>query len=109
MKKGLLEKVILSGLGLASLTQERAQKLVDELVKEGEMSEKDGALMAKKVMDNFEKSRKEMEKKTDKAVKEVVAKLTANVPTKKDIVALEKKIDELNKKIDAGKKAEAKK
>ncbi|MFA7169636.1 MAG: phasin family protein [Candidatus Paceibacterota bacterium] len=103
MKKGLLEKVILSGLGLVSLTQEKAQKLVDELVKEGEMSEKDGAVMAKKVMDNVEKSRKEMEKKTEKAVKDVVSKITVNVPTKKDIAALEKKIDELNKKID-GKK-----
>jgi len=108
MKKGLLEKVILSGLGLASLTQEKAQKLVEELVKEGEMSEQDGAVMAKKVMDNLEKSRREMEKKTDKAVKEVVGKLTANVPTKKDIAALEKKIDELSKKLES-KKTEVKK
>jgi polyhydroxyalkanoate synthesis regulator phasin len=106
MKKGLLEKVILSGLGLASLTQDKVQKLVDELVKEGEMSEKEGAVMAKKVIDNFEKSRKEMEVRVNKTVKEVVAK--ANIPSKKDIVALEKKIDELNKKLDS-KKPEAKK
>lgn len=98
MKKGLLEKVILSGLGLASLTQEKAQKLVDELVKEGEMSEKDGALMAKKVMDNLEKSKKEMESKMNKAMKEMVEK--ANIPSKKDFNALEKKIDELNKKLE---------
>ena len=98
MKKGLLEKVILSGLGLASLTQEKAQKLVDELVKEGEVSEKDGAIMAKRAMDNLEKSRKEMENKVDKAVKEIVAK--ANIPSKKDIAALEKKIDELTKRLE---------
>lgn len=106
MKKGLLEKVILSGLGLASLTQEKAQKLVDELVKEGEMTEKDGAVMAKKVMDNIEKSRKEMEGKVDKTVKEIIAK--ANISSKKDLAALEKKIDEINKKLD-GKKTEVKK
>lgn len=101
MKKGVLEKIILSGLGIASLTQEKAQKLVDELVKEGEMSEKDGAVMAKKVMDNFDKSRKEMEKKTEAAVKTMVEKF--NIPTKKDIAVLEKKIDDLNKKIDGSK------
>ena len=101
MKKGLLEKVILSGLGLASLTQDKAQKLVDELVKEGEMTEKDGAVMAKKVMDNIEKSRKEMENKVDNTVKEIIAK--ANISSKKDLVILEKKIDEINKKLD-GKK-----
>lgn len=106
MKKGLLEKVILSGLGLASLTQEKAQKLVDELVKEGEMTEKDGAVMAKKVMDNIEKSRKEMEGKVDKTVKEIIAK--ANISSKKDLAALEKKIDEISKKLD-GKKTEVKK
>ncbi|MFA6897178.1 MAG: phasin family protein [Patescibacteria group bacterium] len=106
MKKGLLEKVILSGLGLASLTQEKAQKLVDELVKEGEVSEKDGAVMAKRAMDNLEKSRKEMENKVDKTVKEIVAK--ANIPSKKDIAALEKKIDELTKRLE-NKKPEEKK
>lgn len=101
MKKGLLEKVILSGLGLASLTQEKAQKMIEELVREGEMSEKDGAVMAKKVMDNFEKSRKDMEKKTEQTVKEIMVKI--NVPSGKDIAALNKKIDELNKKIDSKK------
>ena len=106
MKKGLLEKVILSGLGLASLTQEKVQKMVNELVKEGEMSEKDAAIMAKKAMDNLEKGKREMESKMNKTVKEMMAK--ADIPSKKDIAALEKKIDELNKKLD-GKKPEARK
>lgn len=106
MKKGLLEKVILSGLGLASVTQDRVQKLADELVKEGEMSEKDGATMAKKAMANFEKNRKETEARVNKAVKEVIAK--ADIPSRKDIAALEKKIDELNKKL-GNIKTEAKK
>jgi poly(hydroxyalkanoate) granule-associated protein len=106
MKKGLLEKVILSGLGLASFTQEKVQKMVDELVKEGEMSEKDAAIMAKKAMDNLEKGKREMESKMNKTVKEMMAK--ADIPSKKDIAALEKKIDELSKKLD-GKKPEARK
>ncbi len=106
MKKGLLEKVILSGLGIASLTQDRVQKLVNELVKEGEMSEKDAAIMAKKAMDNLEKGKREMESKMNKTVKEMMAK--ADIPSKKDIAALEKKIDELNKKLE-GKNPEAKK
>lgn len=101
MKKGLLEKVILCGLGIASITQDKAQKLVDELVKEGELSDKDAAVMAKKVVENFEKSHKEMEKRTEKAVKDVIEKI--NVPSKKEIASLEKKIEELTKKLDAKK------
>ncbi|MDD3191074.1 MAG: phasin family protein [Candidatus Pacebacteria bacterium] len=106
MTKGLLEKIILSGLGLASLSQDKAQKMIDELVKEGEVSQKDGAIMVKKIMDGVEKNKKEIEKMTEKAVREVVTKI--NVPSKKDISALEKKIDDLNKKLD-GKKPEVKK
>jgi polyhydroxyalkanoate synthesis regulator phasin len=101
MKKGILEKVILSGLGLASLTQDKVQKLVDELVKEGEMSDKDAAVMAKRIADNFERNRKETEKKIEKTVKDIMGEI--NISSKKDIAALEKKINELSKKID-GKK-----
>ncbi len=103
MKKGLLEKIILSGLGLASLTQDKAQKLVEELVKEGEMSEKDGAVLAKKAISNLEKGRKEMEKQTEKIAKDIIGKITADIPTKKEIVALDKKMDEINKKLDSKK------
>lgn len=103
MKKGLLETIILSGLGLASLTQEKAQKLVNELVKEGEMSEKDGAVLAKKAISNLEKGRKEMARQTEKIAKDVVGKITADIPTKKEIAALDKKMDEINKKLDSKK------
>lgn len=106
MKKGLLEKIILAGMGAASITQDKVEKLVDELVKEGEMSDKDAAVMAKRAVDNIEKSRKEMEKKTEAVVKQVIGKI--NVPTRKDVQALEKQIAELNKRLDASKKAEKK-
>jgi len=106
MEKGILERVILSSLGFVSVTEEKVQKMIDDLVKEGEISQKDGAVMVKKIMDRMDKNSKEMEKRTEKIVKDVIAK--ADIPGKKDISSLEKKIDSLNKKLD-GKEAKPKK
>lgn len=102
MKKGPLETLLLSGLGIASVTQEKVQKFVDDMVKEGEVSEKDGAVMAKKLIDSMEKNRREMETKMNKTFKDMIDK--TKVPTRKELQALEKKINDLNRRLDAAEK-----
>jgi polyhydroxyalkanoate synthesis regulator phasin len=102
MKKGPLETLLLSGLGIASITQEKMQKFVDDMVKQGEMSEKEGSAMVKKMMDGMEKNRREMEARMNKTFKEMFEK--TKVPTRREVQALEKKIDDLNRRLEAANK-----
>ncbi len=117
----LARKVLLAGLGAVALTAEEAQAFVDKLVERGEIAESE----AQKLLDEFRKRAQERQKELSKRTEEVAERLTKvtekpakaatevleerisdvlqelNVPTKEDIDALAKKINQLSKKIDA--------
>jgi len=97
----LIKKTILTGLGIASLTKEKAEKLVKDLVKEGEVSEGEGSKLVKELLEKVENNKKAIEKQTEKIVHNVLKKL--NVPNRKDIIGLNHKIEKLDKKL--GKKS----
>ncbi len=97
----LVKKTILTGLGLVSLTKEKAEKLVEELIEEGEVSESEGSKFIKELLEKTENNKKTIEKQVEKTVHGVLKKL--NVPTRKDIVELNSKIEKLDKKL-GGKK-----
>ena len=92
----LLKKLILSGIGVLALTQEKIEELVDDLAKKGEIAwgEKEGLLA--ELIEKGKKQREEVERKIKKRVEEVISQI--NIATKKDVERLEKKIDELKKK-----------
>ncbi len=92
----LLRKLILSGIGVLALTQEKIEELVDDLAKKGEIAwgEKEGLLA--ELIEKGKKQREEVERKIKKRVEEVISQI--NIATKKDVERLEKKIDELKKK-----------
>lgn len=94
-------KLILASVGALALTQEELEKLIHRLIERGEIAEKEG----KKLMDEVVNRRK---KNLDKAENEVTKRLSEllksmNIPTKTDIDNLNKKIAELNKKLDQSK------
>ena len=97
----LIKKTILAGLGIASLTKEKAEKLVKDLIKEGEVSEGEGSKMVKELLEKVEDNKNTIEKQVEKTVHGVLKKL--NVPSRKDIVGLNSKIEKLDKKM-SGKK-----
>ena len=94
--KGYIEKMLLAGLGAFSLTKEKAEEIVNDLVKRGEVSKKDQSEFVKKLLERGKDTRTEIEKIVEKTVTSVLKKL--NIPTKTDIDALMKKIDNLVKK-----------
>ena len=97
----LIKKTILTGLGIASLTKEKAEKLVKDLIKEGEVSEGEGSKLVKDLLEKVEDNKKTIEKQVENTVKNVLKKI--NIPSKKDITELDKKIEKLDKKL-GGKK-----
>ena len=98
----LIKKTILTGLGIASLTKEKAERLVKDLIKEGDVSEGEGSKLIKELLKKVEDNKKSMEKKIEKTVCDVLKKL--NIPSRKDITGLNGKIEKLEKKLGNEKK-----
>ena len=91
-------KMFLGGLGLASLTKERANEIAQELIKKGELSQTESKEF---VMDLMDKAEKEKDKLLEKIRPEIEKSLEKmNFASKKSVEELEKKIDELGEKID---------
>jgi polyhydroxyalkanoate synthesis regulator phasin len=94
----LLEKVILAGVGFANLTKERAEKLVDTMIKKGKIKAKDKKAVLSKLLKGTEKLDRDLEKK----MKQVSLSVVKN--SQKQIDALNKKLVSLSKALDAEKK-----
>jgi len=71
----LFRKGILAGLGLISLTKEKIEDLVDDLVKRGELSKDESSKFVKEVMEKADQRTKEMKDWVDKRVEETLDKL----------------------------------
>jgi polyhydroxyalkanoate synthesis regulator phasin len=86
----LIKKTMLTGVGLAAMTREKAEELAKELIKKGELSEKEGKELVDDLLKKSEQAKKDLEKKMKDMVKKALKKM--DVATKKDIARLEKNI-----------------
>lgn len=89
----LIKKTMLTGLGLAVVTKERIEELSAELVKKGELSEKQGREFVDEMMKKSEQAQADFERRLEESVRAVVEKL--NLATKEDIESLHKRLDAL--------------
>lgn len=89
----MIKKLFMAGLGVAALTEEKVSKVVEELVKKGEISEQESKGAAKSILNQVEDNKKFVEEKikehTDKFLKK------AKIATIEDLEKLEKRIEKL--------------
>jgi polyhydroxyalkanoate synthesis regulator phasin len=90
-----LRKVVLASMGAVAVVQDEAEELIDKLVERGDIAREEGR---KLMQDMMAKRREKVEGQFDARVEGALDKM--NVPTKSDLKAVEKKLDELNKKLD---------
>jgi len=90
-----LDKVMLAGLGLLSMTRERAEKIFDEYAARGQAERGSRSGFVKELMEHAEKARKDLEKMISDQVAKAVGAL--NLATKDDVAKVEKKLDKLLK------------
>jgi len=102
----MFKKMSLFGIGVISLTQEKIEEFSQEMIKKGELSREEGRKFVKEVLSEQEKQIKELEDKINNRVKETLEK--SGVVMKSDIATLEKKIEKLEKAIQAMGKKEPK-
>lgn len=91
----IIKKTILAGLGLFSLTKEKAEKMVQDLVKRGEVAKSDGAKIIKGLLKKAEEEKKVLEGKIEEKIRQTLKRL--DIPTRKEVEELKKKVAELSK------------
>ncbi len=97
-------RILLAAIGAAALAQDEIEDYVDNLVERGEIADKDGRKLMKEVMEKRRKHMGRFEGMSHKHIQEVLDRM--NVPSKKDVEALNAKITELTRKIEELKKAD---
>lgn len=79
----IIRKTVLLGLGLINLTKEKAEGVVDDLVKRGEVASEDKYKAVDSLLKEAEKQEAEFNKRMTGSVRKVMADL--GIPTKKDM------------------------
>jgi polyhydroxyalkanoate synthesis regulator phasin len=104
----LIERSVLLGLGVLTLTRDKVVQAVNSLVEEGEVKEEEAPTIVDKLVARGEEEREALRK----LVRDELDKLRVNMPmaSHKDVEELGRKIDELSARVDelAGKKPEKK-
>ena len=92
-----IERGLYMGLGVFSLTYEKAEDFVNDLVKRGEARREEASELVDRLMkrgkEEREAVRKMIQEETERAMKGL------NLATSKDVTALSKKIDALSKQL----------
>ncbi len=94
----LLEKLILAGVGLANLSREKAEAIVDSLIAKGQIEAKD----KKAVLHRLLKGTAELDKQLEDKIKDVSLAVVKN--SHKQIDVLNKKLAKLAKDLETTKK-----
>lgn len=92
------KKSVLFGLGVFDLTKEKAEKLVDEMVKRGEMSQSDKAKAVQELLKGHDERMKKLTAKIDETVEKVTAKVRGK--EKDELAKLHQKLDTLTKVVE---------
>ena len=95
----MFRKMSLFGIGVISSTQEKVEEFSQEMIKKGELNREEGKKLVKDILAEREKQVKDLEDKINDRVRDTLEK--SGVVMKSDIAALEKKIEKLEKTIQA--------
>ena len=90
-------KATLAGLGALTLTEERARKLISELVEQGRMSREEGENLVKEMLSKADTSRSEWEARVRDMVQDVFRKM--DLVPRKDIALVEEQLRILERRV----------
>jgi len=93
----LIKKAMLAGIGAVTVTKEKVEELVDDLIKKGELSKEDRAKFIRELAEKAELQSREVKKWVDERVKVTVSKV--KMAKAEEVEALRKQVDELTEAI----------
>jgi len=91
-----LSNILLAGIGSLAFTYEKATEIIDELVKKGELTVKQGKELNEELKRKMTKNITKDALLTKEDIKEIIAEL--NLATKLDIEELKTRLDKLENK-----------
>ncbi len=92
----LLDMIISLGWGTISLTREKAEKMVDQLIARGEISREEAKNTINELVERGEKERNEVRKYMQDEANNVMLKY--NIVTREDLLVLQQKVNILEQK-----------
>ena len=95
----LLEKTVLTAVGAMTLTQKKAEELVQELREKLDISEEEGKAFLQKVQEAANKNREKMQEQAREEVKKACERM--GVVTTDEFDRLKKKVASLERKLKA--------
>jgi polyhydroxyalkanoate synthesis regulator phasin len=90
-----IKRTIYFGAGLASMTAEKIEEAVGEIVKRGEITEKQGRELVQDLKERSRNARHELGQRVEKMMEEALQKL--KIPTRKEMDELKARIERLEK------------
>jgi len=101
----LLKKILYTGVGIAALTAEKLQQVIDGLVKEDKLTQEEG----KKIVDDFFQNTQTKKDEFESQLKSVAEKVISNFKfaPSKDVEALKKRVNALESKVNGTKAKKA--
>lgn len=85
----LFKKAVLMGLGAVTITKEKVEQIVDELIKKGELTEGERSKAIRDLLMKAQEQEKAFNEKVSTVVKNTIEKL--DLASRKDIERLEKR------------------
>ncbi len=95
----IIEKTLLAGIGVVSLTQKKAEELIDDLKEKLNLSEDEGKKLLEKLQDAVKENQQKLEEMAREEVKKACDRV--GVVTQEEVDGLKKKIAELEKQLKA--------
>lgn len=90
-----IRKMTLAGAGLAIVTTEKIQELADELVKKGEMTEREARDAVNEYVEKSKQAKKDLEGKMEQWVTGFLNRM--NIPTRKELDEIKERLARLEK------------
>jgi polyhydroxyalkanoate synthesis regulator phasin len=88
-----MKKAILMGAGLAVMTTDKVKELIDELVRKGEISEKEAEENLEEWKQKAQQMRNEWEEKIEEAISAVLKRM--NIPSRRELEDLKERLARL--------------
>ncbi|MCD6393639.1 MAG: phasin family protein [Planctomycetes bacterium] len=91
-----IHKMFLAGVGFATMTKDKIDEHIKELVEKGKLTEKEGREMADDMLKKSKQAKEDLEKQVEKLVQQTLG--TLQIPSKKEVEELAARIEKLEAK-----------
>ena len=97
----IINKAFLAGFGAVSLSRDKVEGFIDDLIKRGELSQEEKRGMLSELLESVEKRQAELGEFTRKEIRQILKSL--DIPSREEISKLKEEIERLKKQdVDKG-------